>query len=182
MEDVDYQYANMMYPQQTDSNNMVQFQLDASKELEDFRANLLGLEWNDDAQDFVPSDKKEQMINDKGCNVVMSFITPRTSKIFSLSNTNDADIDRRNQQNIEELLISLVRHKDEFNIKSWSILSNIVLMADDIMHSTALKSVSGWEGDGIRKQQSFVEQKQVIRDERKPSGIFPLNLLPTRRN
>ena len=158
--------------------NSIQFQLDTSEELEGLRAEFLGLEWDEEKQEFVESHHKLPMMNKIGANAILSFLKPRVNKIFSLSYHKSEDIDKRCHRYIDDLSIMLVRHRRLYELLSFAILDNIIDLCDDIFRATALKSLQGWEGDGIRKQQSYVEQKQTIQDNRvkDQSRQFPLAL------
>lgn len=164
----------------------IQFQLDPTQELEDLRAEFLGLEFDEEKQEFVKSNEKMPMMNSIGANAVMSFLKPRVNKIFSLSFHDADDIDKRCRRYIDDLTIMLVIHKKDYKVISYAITDNIIDLCDDIFRATVLKSLKGWEGEGIRGQQSYVETKETIHDLREPKksigNPFPLQLRRRRRN
>ena len=151
-----------------DSSNFLQFQIDNKDELEDLRAELLGLEWDDEKQQYRKSHDKVPMCNVIGANAIIATLSPRTTKIFSLSNHEQYDIDIRCRRYLDNLSIMLVRHKDLYGIPSYAVTDLILDTCDDIFRATLLKSINGWEGSGIRGQQQYQEVKQTIVDNRQP--------------
>lgn len=152
--------------------SLIRFQLDASEELEILKANLLGLSWSEDKADYVSDSTKEPMINKKGANILISFLQPRVSKIFSLSNHEQQDIDARCLQFINDLTFLLGKHMREWEIKSFAVADNIIDLCDDIFRATALKSREGWEGNGIRQQHTVHEGREIITETR-PENRMP---------
>lgn len=168
MLDPRYQAYNQQLLQQQ-NGDFVRFQLDVTEELRALMMDLLGYEYDEKDEEYKPSNKKSPMINVKGANDIMTFLRPRVTRIFSLSNQDVEAIDKRCLRYANDLTFMLCRHKDEYDIKSFQVMDNIIDLCDDIFNATALKSLRGWEGDSIRKGHSTIESKEtVISQPKKP--------------
>lgn len=179
---IDPEFYNMANSNNNYQNqNIVQLQLDNSQELDDWRAEMLGLEWDNETDDYKEAKWKDPMCNKTGANAILSTLAPRSTKIFSLSNHGQLDIDRRCKQYIDDLTIFLVQHKTEFGIKSYAIMNIIIDTCDDIFRATVLKSKDGWEGEGIRGQTSSQEVKHRVEEFKQTEGGFnPLRMFKKR--
>ena len=170
-EDIDPRLIEL-YRQQRSANesNLIRFQLDNTGDLELLKMDLLGLKYNEDG-DMVEDAHKTPMLNQRGAETVLSFLRPRAGKIFSLSNHEDDDIDKRCLRYIDGLTFLLGRHQKEFDIQSYPIMDSIIDLCDDMFRATLLKSADGWEGDGIRKQHTTVESRETITENKPPQKM-----------
>lgn len=172
--DIDPRLYQAMLQQQMRQQDALRFQLDPADELHEFKTNLLGQDYNEETGRYEPSPHKKPLINSKGGNMVITFATPRLSKLSSLSNMDEDDIKNRALRFEEDMEWALCRHQHEFNIPSFPVQSLISGTVGDLNFSTSMRSIGGWEGDGIRKQQTIVESKETI-TENKPKQPLYIN-------
>lgn len=163
---------DMAYKYRQQSADYVFFQLDSTDVLEQLRMDLLGMEYEADGYDQKAIKTKKALINKEGADTVLAFLRPRITKVMSLSNLEEQDIRMRCQYYMDTLSFMIVRHKQEFDIPSLQIVDNIIELCDDVFFSTMMKAIGGWEGDGIRKQQTVVESRETI-TENKPTQKMP---------
>ncbi len=151
--------------------DFLRFQLDVKDELKFMLMDLLGFEFNTELDEWERNDGKDQQINVRGANAIMTFLRPRVTRIFSLSKTSGEDIDTRCLRYINDLTFMLCRHKHEYEIKSYQVMDNIIDLCDDIFFSTANKSLDGWEGDSIRKGHTHVETRETVINDQKERTV-----------
>lgn len=173
----DPRLAYWQQQQQLLQSNLIKFQLDATTELETLREDLLGLEYDEEGNIITDIFDKEgkvtvikktrqELINQDGANMILSFLRPRITKIVSLSNLDSEDIRNRCLAYIDDLTFLLNRHYKEFNIKSFQIMDNIIDLCDDLLFTTFMKSYKAGERDTLRKQFTMVESQEHIQDNR----------------
>jgi len=158
-------------------DSLVKYQLDMSTELEDLKFDLMGYRLDEKTNTYVTDDTKTPLMNPIGANAIYCFIRPRISKVISLSNQSEDIILKNCLRFVNDLCFILCRHMKEFDIKSYAVMDNVINLCDDIFQNTALKSVEGWERDGIRKQHQTSEVKETL-IEKKPGGILQNPFLP----
>ena len=163
----DPRLAYWQQQQQLLQSNLIKFQLDATTELETLREDLLGLEYDEEGN-LIPKKERtrQELINQDGTNMILSFLRPRITKIVSLSNLDLDDIRKRCQAYIDDLTFLLNRHYHEFNIKSFQIMDNLIDLCDDLLFSTFMKSFEAGERDTLRKQFTMVESQEHITENR----------------
>lgn len=153
--------------------NFMKYQLDSSDELKDLYNDLLGLEYIPEQNKFVKVPYKEQLISQKGANTILVFLRPRISKITSLSNLDDEDIRKRCHNYMDALTYMLVRHMDEYKVKSLQVVKNIIELCDDVFYVTMMKAYEAGERDTLRKQFTHVESdERVTRNESSGNKFF----------
>lgn len=161
--------------QQKNDPSFLRFTLDPEAELEAMKYDLIGYTENDDGK-FIKDPKKIQQINEEGANAIMTYIRPRITKIFSLSNFDDEDVNSRCLVFVNGLTYYMCRHREDFEIMSWPTVNNIIDLFDDLYFATVSKAVLGWEGDGIRKTHSTYETKNVsVNNNQKNNMMRPRN-------
>ena len=173
--EIDPRLYSQMYSSQQEASS-IRYQLETNDALEELRSELLGLSWDEDKQKYVRDPNKIPLMNEKGTNSILTTLKSRSNKMFSLSNHEQHDIDQRCKRYIDNLSIELARHRKDFDINSFARLHSVIDLADDIFRATILKSHRGWEGDGIRKQQSIVEQRQTVTQEDKTKKPFQISI------
>lgn len=153
----------------------IRFQIDVKEELEYLYYDLQGFSYDEAKQEYVRDIKNMQKINTLGANAIMTFLRPRITRIFSLSQHAGMEVDIICKTFAKDLLFMLCRHKEEFEIPSYQIMDNMVDLCDDLFRATLLKSLGGWEGDSIRKGHSTHEIKETsVQSIDKPkTSIFP---------
>lgn len=172
----------MLNMQNMQQSNLLYLQLDNSQELQDLRAEFLGLRWDNEKEEYVKDPAKKPMMNEIGTNAVMSTLTPRVTKIFSLSKHKSEDIDSRCLRYINGLTLMLTRNKKEYGIENYAIMDIIIDLCDDIFRATLRKSLEGWEGEGIRGTHKSQEVTQTIVENKPNPSIFSLpNIFKQRR-
>ena len=93
------------------NEGFVKYQLDNRDEMEELKADLLGMEWDEEQNKYVPSDSKEALMNSKGANAVITFLKEKSSKNVSLSKHDIDDIRKRCQVFLIDLSFLLSRKK-----------------------------------------------------------------------
>lgn len=172
---------DMAYKYRQQNADYIFYQLDASEVLDQLRMDLLGMEYIPDGYDQKAVQTKKPLINKEGADTILAFLRPRITKVMSLSNIEEEDIRKRCQFYMDTLTFMIVRHRTEFSIPSLQIVDNIIELCDDAFFSTMMKAIGGWEGDGIRKQQTVEERRETIVDS-KPAPKLPfINPLETMR-
>lgn len=169
---IDPDIRAMLNLQGQQQGNLISLQLDHSQELQDLRAEFLGLKWDDNLEEYVKDPTKKPMMNDIGTNTVMSTLMPRTTKIFSLSKHKSEDIDNRCLRYINGLTLLLTRHKEDYDIDTYAMLDIIIDLCDDIFRATLRKSLEGWEGEGIRGTHQSQDVTQTIIENRPKPSVF----------
>lgn len=156
-------------------DNFMKFQIDSTSEFEMLRNDLLGLEYNEEKEQYVKSPYKKQLINEVGLNAVFALLRNRISKITSLSDLDDDDITNITLAYADDLTFLLAKHKLEYEIKSYQIASSIIGLCDDLFFTTLKKARNAGERDSLRKNFSFVESSENVKqriDRPRNNGFF----------
>lgn len=167
---------------QNNENNFMKYQIDSSGELTMLRRSLLGLDYDEETGKWEKVDFKEQLLNEKGADFILTFMRLRLSKVTSLSDLDDEDIRSRCKWFAIDLTFSLVRHKDEYDVKSLQVLSSIIGLCDDLFFTTLKKARNAGERDSLRKQYLHQETTEhITQTQRKPDNRLFQNPLATSR-
>lgn len=154
--------AKYIMQYQSQQDNLLRYQLEAKDVLRQLKYELLGYE-EDDNGDYYRDANKLQMINQKGANAIISFLSPQISRLISLSNISDDDIRVRCREFEKELMFMLARHHDEFEIPSFQVMTMIINTCGNIFFTTMKKAEKGGERDTLRKSYNIVESEEHIK-------------------
>ena len=173
--------AKYIMQYQAAEDNLVKFQLETKTELDNFKNELLGLEYNETDNKWLPSQYKDRLVNEKGAYAIIGLIRPDVSKIVSLSDFNDQEIDNMSLEDLNEFTYFLVRHKDEYGFKSLQTISVILGRLNKINYSTMKKAREAGERDTLRKQFTHVESEEKVTNiQKQPQGKLFGGLLDRR--
>lgn len=157
--------------------DFLRFQLDATQQLQEMMMDLMGYTYNEDKDEYFKDPSKETMINLRGTNAVMTFVRPRITKIFSLSNHSDEEISKECEAFATDIMFLMCRHMQEYQVISYPVMNLVIDTCDDLFKATMQKSRLGWEGDSIRKGHQTVESRETVINQEPKRGIFQ-NLFP----
>lgn len=164
------------YQQQQD--NFMKYQIDTEEDLKQLKRDLIGLEYNEEAEEYLPSPYKEALINDKGANAIITFLRLRISKVTSLSDLDDEEINKRCLYFVNSLTYFLVRHMGEYKVKSLQTVEAVKDLCDDVFFTTLKKARNAGERDSLRKQYTHIESSEnVVSTQKKPESSFFINPL-----
>lgn len=165
--------AKYVLQYQNFEDNIVKFQLETKKDLEDFKNSLQGLEYSPRTQSWVLSDNMMAIINTKGANALNSFLNMHINRMVSLSNyENDEHIEKYSFYDIKYFIYFLTKHKEDFGFVSYPALSLTISTIDKINTSTMLKAWKAGERDTIRKSFTLSESQQTLTQKNQSSGFF----------
>lgn len=152
--------AKYLMQLQAFEDNMVKYQIETKNELENFKNELLGYDYNSETRKWEQNQEKDKLVNSKGANAIIGLIKPDISKIVSLSDFDTEEIDRMGLEDLNEFSYFLVRHKDDYEFKSLQTISVILGRLNKINYSTMKKAKNAGERDTLRKQFTHVESEQ----------------------
>lgn len=155
---------------QKNQDNFMRFQIDPTEEIEELKRDLLGLKYDEETGEYVADPNKEALLNEKGANTILTFLRMRISKVSSLSDLDDAEIDNRCLHFANDLTYLVVRHKNEYDVKSLQVVANIIGLCDDVFFTTLKKARNAGERDSLRKQYTHVESTESVTQMQKKAG------------
>jgi hypothetical protein len=168
--------ARYMLQYMKEDENLIKYQLESKKELDILKNDLLGLEYSKEHSKYVRSPNKDALLNEKGADTILTFLRMRISRVVSLSDLDDEEIYKRSLYFLNDLTFLLVRHMEEYDVKSLQIVQSILGLCDDVFFSTLKKARNAGERDSLRKNFSFVESSEsVTQTQKKPGGGFFAN-------
>lgn len=176
----DPNYIEAMRREREYQDNLVKFQLDTRDLLEQMKYDLMGYEEDPEKGGWVPSPFKKKRINAYGANAITGMMLPLCSKIISLSNMDEEEIDKDCLDLLNSFTWFLCRYKNEFEIESTVDIDVILEVCDRLARATEKKSFGGWEGDGIRKQFTINESKDTVISQPQQNKSWFTNPFPNK--
>ena len=152
--------AKYIMQYQAQEDNLVKYQLETKSELENFKNELLGLEFDEEQNKWQPCEYKDKLVNSKGAHAIVGLIRPDVSKIVSLSDFGDDEINNMGLEDLNEFTYYLIRHKDDYEFKSLQTISVILGRVNKINYATMKKARGAGERDTLRKQFTHVESEE----------------------
>lgn len=172
MVDVDPRIFQKYMEYREEESNIIRFQLETREQLEAFKYDLLGFEYNETEKRYMKSETRDALCNEKGANAIVGLLKPDVSKIVSLSNLGDEEIDRMGLEDLNEFTYYLVRHKDEYEFKSLQAISVILGRINKLNYSTMKKAREAGERDTIRKNYTISQSDSKVIQEQPKGSIF----------
>ena len=163
--------AQYMLRYMKEDENLIKFQLDQKKELNDFKDTLLGVSYDKEGRPKIINEDMA-FVNEAGANTIVGIIKPDSSKIVSLSNFRFDIIDNMALEDLNEFTYFLVRHKQELGFRSLQTISMVLGRMNKMNYATMMKAKEGFEARGIRDQFTHVESDEKVTQLEKPNRFF----------
>jgi hypothetical protein len=176
-------YAGYVPPQDAGNfeEGILQFQINCEEIIDELehklRGEVLSIDEKTGSQKWIRRDKASPLINDAGISKISTILRAHLTKVFILSDIEDAQIINFTESIGENLIDELFLNWEEYEIPSISTASIIIDMVTHTVFATFRKGYLGRYIDFLKTTQRIQEMQTFFPDGRglRPGMNYPDN-------